>query len=194
MGNTDSTPASRTVTVDATAPDTAITSGPTGTTGDATPTFDFSSPDAGATFECRLDNAAFAACTSPHTTATLAAGSHTFEVRATDALGNTDPTPASRTFTVSLDNTAPQTTITSGPNLLTLSKIATFGFTSSEAGSTFQCRLDDGGWQTCTSPRTYTGLGIGNHTFEVRAIDPAGNTDPTPAQRTWLALALLPLL
>jgi hypothetical protein len=80
-------------------PQTAITSGPDGVTNDPTPTFTFSSePDA--TFECRVDNGPYAACDSPRTTALLADGSHTFSVRAIDEVGNIDPTPATRNFTV----------------------------------------------------------------------------------------------
>jgi Bacterial Ig-like domain/Bacterial Ig domain len=85
---------------DTTAPDTTITGGPTQTTDDATPTFTFSSSEPGSTFECRVNTGAFAACTSPHTTATLADGAHTFQVRAKDPSGNTDQSPASRSFTV----------------------------------------------------------------------------------------------
>ena len=81
-------------------PQTTIDTGPTGTTNDPTPTFSFSSSEAGSSFECRVDAGAFAACSSPHTTAQLADGSHTFQVRATDPAGNTDPTVDSRSFTV----------------------------------------------------------------------------------------------
>ena len=63
----------------------------------------------GATFQCRVDGGQFATCTSPFTTAALAQGAHTFEVRALDAAGNADPTPASRAFTI--DTAAPDTTI-----------------------------------------------------------------------------------
>lgn len=84
---------------DSTAPQTTIDSGPT-TGASSTPTFTFSSSEAGATFQCRIDFDAFAACTSPFTSAALAAGTHTFEVRAIDAAGNVDPTSAGRTFTV----------------------------------------------------------------------------------------------
>ena len=49
-------------------------------------------------FECRLDSASFQPCTSPYTTARLAKGTHTFQVRARDAAGNVDPSPASRSF------------------------------------------------------------------------------------------------
>src|SRR5439155_968720 len=52
-------------------------------------------------------------------------------------------------------------------------------------GSTFQCALDGGGFAPCASPQTYSALASGNHTFQVRATDPAGNTDPTPASFTW---------
>ena len=34
-------------------------------------------------------------------------------------------------------------------------------------------------------PTTYTGLGDGTHTFSVQAVDLAGNSDPTPATRSW---------
>ena len=87
---------------DATDPETQIDSGPAGPTSDATPTFTFSSNEGGSTFECRVDSAPFASCTSPHTTGVLAGGPHTFEVRATDPAGHTDQSPASRSFTVQI--------------------------------------------------------------------------------------------
>ncbi len=82
------------------APETEIDSGPSGLTNDPTPSFTFSSPDAGASFECKVDSSSYTACSSPKTTSHLADGSHTFYVRAKDSFGNVDPTPASRTFTV----------------------------------------------------------------------------------------------
>src|ERR687891_434790 len=110
-------------------------------------------------------------------------GSYTVRVRATDAAGNVE-SPASRTFTI--DTTPPQTTIDSNPADPTSSGDADFTFSASEGGSTFQCRLDGGSWGACTSPESYAGLADGSHTFDVRATDPAGNTDATPASFTWL--------
>jgi hypothetical protein len=86
--------------VDSTAPDTVITSGPSGTTSISTPTFTFLGTEPASTFACRLDNAPFAPCTSPYLSAPLAEGHHTFAVRATDPSGNVDSTPATREFTV----------------------------------------------------------------------------------------------
>lgn len=79
----------------------------------------------------------------------------------------------------------PQTTIGSRPPVSTRSTSATFTFTSSEVGSRFQCSLGTAAFTSCGSPRTYTGLTAGNHRFRVRAIDPAGNVDATPATVTW---------
>jgi sugar lactone lactonase YvrE/subtilisin-like proprotein convertase family protein len=88
------------ITTDVAAPETSITSGPTGTTNDPNPSFAFSAGEAGATFECRLDAAAFTPCTSPKSYSNLADGQHTFAVRASDDLANVESTPAERTFTI----------------------------------------------------------------------------------------------
>jgi TolB protein len=168
---------------DTTAPNTTITSGPPLFTRDTTPTFAFTSTEAGSTFKCRLDGAAFTSCASPKTYSPLAQGSHAFRVRATDSANNTDATPAIRNFTV--DTTPPNTTISSGPSGTIKTRSASFGFTASESGSHFQCRLDAATFKACTSPKSYTGLVNGSHTFRVRAIDRAGNIDATPATRTF---------
>ena len=304
-------------------PETTITAGPSGSTSATGATLEFSADETASTFECRLDTAAFANCSSPKAYTGLAPGSHTFEVRATDPAGNVDPTPASRTWTINgpstggdlalnrpatasssdgsaggpaaandgssatrwsstfadnqwwqvdlgsvqgvdrvevnweaayastyriqtstdgttfttaatvniafaapqvttfaarsaryvrlvadtrgtvygisfwdfrvfgpatpppADTTPPNTTIDSGPTGTTSSTSASFDFSSSETGSSFECRLDTAAFATCNSPKAYTGLSATTHTFEVRATDPAGNVDPTPASRTW---------
>jgi hypothetical protein len=83
---------------DGAAPETTLT--PVASPAGATPTFTFASSEPGATFQCRIDGAPFAACVSPFTTPALGDGTHTFEVRAVDVAGNADPTPAAQTFSV----------------------------------------------------------------------------------------------
>jgi PKD domain/Bacterial TSP3 repeat len=166
-------------------PDTTINSGPSGTIASRSASFSFSSNEPGSSFECKLDSGGWAQCTSPRPYSGLANGQHTFSVRARDAAGNTDLLPASRTWTVSVDSTAPNTTIGSGPSGTVASDAASFEFSSSESGSTFECRLDSGAWGSCTSPKDYSDLADGAHTFRVRATDAAGNTDGSPATRNW---------
>lgn len=84
-----------------------------------------------------------------------------------------------------VDATPPDTNITSKPPALSNSKAANLSFTSTEEGSTFECQLDSGNYASCTSPKDYTGLSDGLHTFSVRATDPAGNTDLSPASYAW---------
>ncbi len=90
-----------------------------------------------------------------------------------------------RAFTSNADTTPPNTTITSGPAGTISNSSPSFGFSSSEAGSTFQCRLDSSTWSACSSPRSYSNVLDGQHTFRVRATDAAGNTDTTPATRSF---------
>lgn len=90
------------------------------------------------------------------------------------------------TFTTAADTTPPDTFIDSGPTGTVTSDSASFSFSSSKSGSTFQCSLDGSPFSGCTSPKDYTGLINGSHTFQVRAIDATtGTTDPTPASRSW---------
>jgi hypothetical protein len=181
-GNIDPSPPSRTWTVDSAAPDTAITSGPSGTSSGTSATFRFSSNEALASFDCRIDGGGWTACVSPQTLNSLPDGSHTYDVRARDAAGNVDATPESRTWSV--DGTAPETTITGAPSGNSGSDV-TFEFASSEAGSSYECRRDGGSWSSCTSPLPYVNLSPGAHTFDVRSTDPAGNVDVTPAGKQW---------
>jgi hypothetical protein len=175
------------VTVDKSPPETSITDGPGDFAGSGA-TFAFSGSDeltSVASYECRFDDEAFGACAAPHTRDGLEEGPHRFEVRAIDVLGHIDQSPAARTFTV--DTTAPETTLTS---TLTDGRSAEFGFTGSdtEGGSGvagFECSLDGGGFEACTSPTSYADLGDDGHTFAVRAVDDAGNRDETPAMFTW---------
>ena len=80
-----------------------------------------------------------------------------------------------------VDATPPDTTITARPAGGSPFTDPDLAFVASQPDATFQCQLDGGGWSACTSPKHYTGLSESTHTFQVRAVDPAGNVDPTPA-------------
>ncbi|HMN30613.1 MAG TPA: hypothetical protein PKE45_20850, partial [Caldilineaceae bacterium] len=169
-------------------PDTTITANPPSSSNSSSASFSFTGSDSitppeSLTFECKLDGGSFASCTSPANYNGLSAGSHTFEVRAINGSGNPDASPASYTWTV--DTAAPDTTITANPTTPTNNTSASFSFTSDEVGSTFECKLDSGAFTACTSSQTYNSLGNGDHTFQVRATDAAGNIDATPATHTW---------
>ena len=160
-------PGGLTPPADNTSPDTSITSGPPATTAATTAKFAFSSSESGSTFECKRDGGAWQTCISPKGYSSLAAGAHVLLVRATDAAGNVDPTPASWNWTVEgstppVDNTPPQTSIASGPSGTTTSTTASFVLASNESGSSFECKLDEDEWSTCGTKTTYTELEIGS--------------------------------
>lgn len=127
----NSATSSRTVTVDNTPPDTTLGSTPPASTTSTSASFAFSS-EAGATFQCSLDSAAYQPCTSPASYSNLAAGSHTFGVRAVDSVGNVDSSPATYTWTVT--SSPPPPPPSGGTNL-----IANGSFEGSLSGW--------GGWQ-----------------------------------------------
>ncbi|MGC1165817.1 MAG: hypothetical protein WA862_06905, partial [Solirubrobacterales bacterium] len=192
---------------DKTAPDTSITSGPAATTTSTSASFAFLASEAGSTLSCKLDGGRWRSCSSPKAYSGLALGSHTFSVRARDAAGNIDASPATRSWFIAVaapppppppatvppaDTSAPETTILSGPEASGTAASASFAFSSSESGSSFGCKLDSGSWGACATPKAYSALAPGSHAFSVRASDAAGNVDATPATRTWTVEAVAP--
>ena len=80
--------------------DTSIVKKPKRRTAKTTAKFKFESTDPAATFECKLDKRAFKPCSSPKKYRRLDGGRHRFKVRAIDALGTPDPTPAKARFKI----------------------------------------------------------------------------------------------
>lgn len=178
------TPAPPPAPVDTTPPDTSIGSAPTGTIYTRSATITFSSDESNVVFEGRLGNAAFAAVTSPVTLEGLADGDYTYEVRARDAAGNVDPTPASATWKVFAN--APETVIDGQPPAVTNLSTATFTFSTDKGDTTFEVSVDGGAFTAANSPHQLAGLATGAHTFAVRAVDATGQVDATPATFDWV--------
>jgi|GEM_PF-6149888 len=160
-------------------PTLTIDSGPQGPTSNSFPTFGFTA-QAGSTVTCSVDQGtpSFGPCSTSttHVPGALADGVWNFRVKAVNGLGG--ESNLDREFTV--DTVAPDTIIDSHPPALTLNQLVGFEFHSTETGSYFQCRFDDGDWLLCSSPvNTY--VNEGPQVFQVRATDGAGNVDPTPA-------------
>ena len=162
--------------------------------------------DHGATeFQCDLNTTGWQSCPNPHSSSNLGAlensvsgklndGAKTLQVRTGVIFGGTsyygDPTAVLH-WTV--DTQAPDTEISSGPATETTDRNVTLTFDDPHPSGTalhFECRLDSGAWNACTSGGTqYTTLAAGTHAVDVRAIDAAGNSDATPATATWKVLS-----
>lgn len=126
---------------------------------------------AGTGFECRIDAGAWAACTSPFTTPTLADGAHTADVRQLNAAGP----GAVLTTAWTVDTVRPASpTMVQQPIGSVADATARFVFTV-EAGATAECQLDSGAWMPCASPFEVTGLAVGAHRVVIRQTDAAGN-------------------
>jgi hypothetical protein len=139
-------------------------------------------------YECSLDGGAFVACSSPEVYGGLADGPHTFQARAIDDAGNVSAPSATWQFLV--DTTSPSApALTQTPPAQTISTTAPFEWTASDPppGSGvlgYVCRLDEGFYWPCSSPKAYGGLAVGTHTFSVRAVDWAGNLSAATSY-TW---------
>ncbi len=188
------------------APVTSITSQPADPSANTTPTFGFGSSETPSTFECRIDGAGWGSCPSPHTvTPALGDGSHTLEVRASDAAGNQDATPESYTWAV--DATAPTGALTAPAALAAVSGTAVVVTSdSADGGSGVQHALFEvlvaGTWQALGAPDpsapysvlwNTTGLADGDHDLRVTTRDNAGNSTVS-AVRTVTVDNSLPLL
>jgi large repetitive protein len=154
-----------------TVPTPTITAKPTNPTSSTSAVFSFTGAPSGGSYQCKLDAAPFTACASPKTY-TVAAGSHTFQVRAVDKSKTSDP--ASWTWTVDL-TAPPAPSITAKPSNPSDQTAPSFSFSDGEGGVSFQCKLDALAYAACTSPKSYSALALGSHTFSVQAMDAVGN-------------------
>lgn len=152
----------------------------------------------------------FATCPlAGKTYASLADGAYTFKVLAVDQAGNAQTAPAQFSWEVdnSLADPPPEETtppvaslapvvppalepqpgpappstiLTGKPAARTTDRTPTFRFRASEAGATFQCKLDKGAYRPCRSPFTTKKLSPGRHLLKVRALL-GGVADASPA-------------
>ncbi len=165
-------------------PDTMLLSFPDDPSNDLSPSFEFSSTESPATFECQLDSAGYSLCSSPQIYTEMSDGQHTFNVQALDVAGNMDESPAS--YSWNIDTQMPDTYISSFPASINNDSVVLFEFDSLDNDTTFfECKLDEGDYGLCVSPKSYSDLVGGTHTFFVRAVDAAGNADGSPAVHIW---------
>jgi hypothetical protein len=176
-------------------PLTVITAQPPAFSNNVNPSFTFSANTAGTTFQCALDGAALAPCTSPQGYTALADGAHTFTVQGTDPAGNTSA--ASSAFTI--DTVAPSvptglTATAAGGSEIDLSWTAATDTVGVAGYKVFR----DGGTTpigTVTTGTTFadTGLATGStHSYTVVAFDAAGNQSP-PSTSATTQTALAPV-
>jgi len=125
-------------------------------------------------------------------------GPETFTVSLSAPTGDSALTaPSSATVTIAAsdggapaaDTTAPETIIGKAPGGLITKRKVKIVFSSSEAGSTFQCKIKSGPWKSCKSPLKLKNLALGKYKVLIRATDAAGNVDPKPAKVKWKVIA-----
>jgi hypothetical protein len=191
--------------IDTNPPDTTITSGPSGTIDHNDVVFEWtgfddviSTEDLVYSYKLEGDDTSWSSWTSStsKTYNDLPNGDYIFKVKAKDQVGNVDPTPSARSFTVETeeDITPPTTIITSGPSGTINYNDVTFEWTgnddtTSTANLVYSHKLEGYGtsWSSWTSStnKTYNDLPDDDYTFKVKAKDEAGTVDPTPATRTF---------
>jgi len=122
-----------------------------------------------------------------------------YRVRSADGVGNL-AISGDHTFTT-YDTTPPETTIISGPTGTIATTSVTFQWTGEDDVSNvsdllYSYRMDDAGWSSYSgaTSQEFTDLVEGDHTFQVRAKDEAGNIDPTSATRTFSVDTIPPLI
>jgi hypothetical protein len=151
--------------------------------------FSFSNVDDSVAFVCSLDGGSDVACGNPPPSglgtksySNLASGSHTFAVKTKDPDNGNLSVAATFTWVI----TPPDPTITANPPDPSTSTSASFSFTDADSTALFKCQIDGGGFTSCSSGQTYTGLAPGEHTFDVKATDLTGTYESTGTDSyTW---------
>ncbi|HSW59166.1 MAG TPA: EB domain-containing protein, partial [bacterium] len=176
-GVEENTPATYSWKIDTTAPKIRFTSKPALESPYDSGTFSFECVDASTpcVYECELDTAVVDCSAGSYSYSSLAGGSHNFKVTATDAAGNVSISVSDTAdefvndYTWMIDDTVLGVQITAKPDPATTSDSAAFEFSSNKV-ATFECKIDTGAFEVCTTPKNYTTLSDGTHTFTVKAV------------------------
>jgi hypothetical protein len=188
-GNTSSLSTPVRVTVDTTAPGAPVITDPINgsTIGLTSPTLR-GTAEPGANVVLVIDSVVVGTVVADATgawsfpTAPLTEGQHAVTATARDAAGNVSPVSAQTVFTV--DTRVLDTSILTGPPPRSNQASADFGFSSNKTPVTYECRLDQGTFQACANPASFTALADGPHTLQVRAVF-QGVADTSPASWSW---------
>lgn len=179
-------------TVDLAAPTTMLTSTPQALTNSTTASFVFSGNGI-VSYECQLDNGAYAPCTSPRVYNNLTAASHTFRARGTNGSGNVS-SPVQFIWTV--DNVAPTApVVTASVGAVSNVRTANMSFVSTDRTGvvSYQCSANNAAFANCTSPLNLTNLVDGVYNYRFRALDGAGNVSAI-SPFSWTVDATVPVL
>lgn len=180
----DASPAQAEWVVDA-KPAVNFTTTPAADSGDPDPDFEFTTTEAGNTapldVTCKLDTDIRRSCDSPYALTGLEDGPHSLTVYAVDQYGK----ESSSTYSWEISQDGVLTNLVGSYPLFSNSPDQDFAFESNDIANTFECSLDGAAWSVCTTPDSLTGLADGQHTFKVRAKNPADVYDETPAAWTW---------
>ncbi|MGI0042719.1 MAG: sialidase family protein, partial [Nitrososphaeraceae archaeon] len=133
------------------------------------------STDNGATFQSTINLSNTGRASTPTITATKV-----------DSIPS-DTVPPNTSITKVVDGNNAVLPLANPSSAVTVLEKVTITLTGSDnvAIAGFQCSLDGKPFASCASPITFNNLAFGTHTFKVKAIDMAGNADPTPASFTW---------
>ena len=158
-----------------TLPTVGLTSAPPSSTTATSASFGWTTTGSPTSTTCSLDSGSAVACTSPRSYSGLAVGSHTFRVTVTNSDGSAT---AQHTWNVTSPGggtTAPAVAITSAPAASTTATTASFSWSATGGPTSTTCSLDSGSAVACTSPRSYSGLAVGSHSFRVTVSNSAGS-------------------
>jgi hypothetical protein len=157
---------------DVTPPAVRVSAAPPAQSARADATLKFIATKGGSTYSCRLDAGAWTPCGGSASYSGLAEGQHSASVVATDRYGIAGAAPATVSWNVDL--TTPETLLLAARPAPGATGEVSF---VSETAAGFDCQVDGGPWTACTSPLSAPA----GATVAVRALDAAGNADPSPA-------------
>lgn len=179
------TPAGASIPVGSTQQYTATGSFSDGSTADITNQVTWTSSDISV---ASIDAAGLASAVSEGTTTIRAtSGAIVDSTTLTVTTQTSETTPPDTSIDSATDGSG--AAVVDGGTTSSTSITFTFSGTDNVAVASFECSFDAAVFSACTSPQSFSDLSVDSHAFQVRAIDTAGNTDPTPASLSWTVVS-----